>query len=251
MRKLALQLYTVRNSARADFVGTLKQIAKIGYQGVEGAGHLGNMPARDLATVLSDLGLKMASAHLSLDAIRGGLEREIETYAALGARYLGLAWMAEPERRDAAAYRALARVLEAAARTCKASGITFFHHNHDFEFQKFDGQYGLDILMAETDPDLVKSELDVYWATYAGVDPSDYLRHLNGRAPLVHLKDMSADAKRTFAIIGEGSIDFAPILAASDETRVDWHIVEQDQCPKGELESARSSFDHLRAKGWF
>ncbi len=251
MRKLALQLYTVRESLSADFVGTLKTIAAIGYQGVEGAGNLGKMPARELATILSDLGLKMVSGHVSLDAMRSGLGREIEAYSTLGAGYLGLAWMAEHERRDAAAYRALAGELEGAARKCAAAGIGFFHHNHDFEFQTFDGQYGLDILMAETDPALVKSELDVYWATHAGVDPSAYLRRLNGRAPLVHLKDMSADSERTFAIIGEGSIDFAPILAASDETGVDWHVVEQDRCPKGELPSARASFNHLRAKGWF
>lgn len=251
MRKLALQLYTVRESANADFVGTLKQIAAIGFQGVEGAGNLGNMPARELARILDDLGLKMISGHIGLDVIRHGLERQIEAYSTLGARYLGLAWMAENERRDAAGYRALARTLEDAARKCAPAGLTFFHHNHDFEFKQYDGRYGLDILLAESDPALVKSELDVFWAAHAGVDPSAYLRRLNGRAPLVHLKDMTADAERTFAIIGEGTIDFAPILAASDETGVDWHIVEQDRCPKGELASARASFNHLRAKGWF
>jgi sugar phosphate isomerase/epimerase len=251
MRKLALQLYTVRESLGADFVGTLKQIAAIGYKGIEGAGNLGDMPARDLAKILDDLGLKMISGHVSLEAIRNGLDREIDAYAALGARYLGLAWMAAGERRDAAAYRALAGELETIARKCAPAGLTFFHHNHDFEFEQYGGQYGLDILLGASDPALVKSELDVYWAAHAGVDPSAYLRRLSGRAPLVHLKDMSMDAARTFEIVGEGSIDFAPIMAASDETGVDWHVVEQDRCPKGELHSARASFDNLRAKGWF
>jgi sugar phosphate isomerase/epimerase len=193
----------------------------------------------------------MVSGHISLEAIRGGLEREIDAYAALGAKYLGLAWMAEGERRNAADYRALARTLEGAARKAAAAGLTFFHHNHDFEFETFEGKYALDILLGASDPSLVKSELDVFWATRSGVGPAAYLRRLNGRAPLVHLKDMSNDAERTFAIIGEGTIDFAPILAASDDTGVDWHIVEQDRCPKGELESARASFNYLRSRGWF
>ena len=91
----------------------------------------------------------------------------------------------------------------------------------------------------------------MFWTAPAGIYPWDFLRRLNGRAPLMHLKNMTDDAERSFAIIGEGTIDFAPILAASDETGVDWHIVEQDRCPKGELASARASFNHLRAKGWF
>lgn len=251
MRKIALQLYTVRETLRHDFVGTLKQIAEMGYAGVEAAGNLGGMRAPDLAVILSDLGLSLVSGHLSLAGVTHGFERTLEDYATLGARYVGLAFVAEEHRRDAGGYHRLARILDTAASQCIKHGIGFFHHNHDFEFRQFDGRYGLDILLEESESKQVKSELDVFWATRAGVDPAAYMRKLDGQAPLIHLKDMTSDDARTFAIIGEGCIDFEPILAAGDATGVDWYIVEQDQCPKGELVSAQASLNYVRSRGWF
>lgn len=251
MRKIALQLYTVRNSARHDFAGTLRQVAQMGYHGIEAAGYLGGLPVKDLSALLADLGLTLVSGHVSLDALSAGFERVLDDYAALGARYIGLGWVPEDQRRDSAAWHRLARTLEKAALTCVKRDITFFHHNHDFEFERFEGVSAFDILMANSDPSLVKAELDVYWSTRASVDPSALMRKLDGRAPLIHLKDMTGDAARTFAVLGEGVIDFAPILDAGDATGVDWYVAEQDQCPRGELESARASLEYVRGKGWF
>jgi sugar phosphate isomerase/epimerase len=119
------------------------------------------------------------------------------------------------------------------------------------EFDKVeDGRYGFDVLLDSTDPFLVKAELDVYWAQFAGVDPVAYLKYLDGRAPLVHIKDMTADETRTFEIIGDGIIDLGAIFAAGDALDVDWYIVEQDQCPKGEIESARASYNNIVSRGW-
>ena len=82
------------------------------------------------------------------------------------------------------------------------------------------------------------------------MDPLGYLNHLDGRAPLVHIKDMTKAEPKTFEIIGEGCIDFGPIFDAGDQQDVDWYIVEQDQCPKGEMESARASYHNIVARGW-
>ena len=250
MRKIGLQLYTVRETAKADFVGTLKQVAAIGYKGIEVGGFLGGLAIKELRTILDDLGLTVIGGHVGVKDLNNRFEQTLEDSAALGARYIGTSWLPEEYRKDAASWQRAARMMEKAAMMGVKHDITFFHHNHDMEFAKIDGQYGFDILLDAADPALVKAELDVYWAQVAGVDPLGYLTHLDGRAPLVHIKDMTKTEPRTFEIIGEGCIDFGPIFDAGDRLGVDWYIVEQDQCPKGEMESARASYNNIVARGW-
>jgi sugar phosphate isomerase/epimerase len=251
MRKIGLQLYTVRGAAEKDFIGTLKQVAEIGYKGIEAGGSLGGLPVKELRDILDDLGLAFVSGHINVGNINSGLEAMAEDYAALGARYIGTSWLPEEYRKDAASWQRAGRMMEKAATMCVKHDLTFFHHNHDMEFAKVEGgKYGFDVLLEATDPSMVKAELDVYWARVAGVDPVSYLKHLNGRAPLIHLKDMTVNEPRTFEIVGDGVIDFPAIFAAGDALDVDWYIVEQDQTPKGEIESARASYNNIVSRGW-
>jgi sugar phosphate isomerase/epimerase len=251
MRKIALQLYTVREQAQKDFIGTLKQVAAIGYKGIEAGGTLGGLPVKELRDILNDLGLTFVGGHIGTNNINSSLEALLEDYVALGARYIGTSWLPEEYRKDVASWQRAGRLLEKAATMCVKHDLTFFHHNHNMEFVKMeDGRYGFDVLLDSTDPFLLKAELDVYWAQVAGVDAVAYLKHLDGRAPLLHIKDMTADEARTFEIVGDGVIDFPAIFAAGDPLDVDWYIVEQDQCPKGEIESARASYQNIASRGW-
>ena len=251
MRKIALQLYTVRDAAQRDFIGTLKQVAAMGYKGIEAGGSLGGLSVKELRDILDDLGLAFVSGHIGVNNIHHGLEETLSDYAALGAKYIGTSWLPEEYRKDMASWQRAGRLLEKAATICIKHDLVCFHHNHNMEFVKFDdGRYGFDIMLDAADPYLVKAELDVYWAQIAGVDPAAYLKHLNGRAPLIHLKDMTADESKTFEIVGEGIIDFPAIFAAGDALDVDWYIVEQDQTPKGEIESARLSYHNIASRGW-
>ena len=251
MRKIALQLYTVRESAQKDFIGTLKQVAAIGYKGIEAGGTLGGLTVKELREILDDLGLTFVSGHISVSQINSGLEPLLADYVSLGAKYIGTSFLPEEYRKDTTSWHRAARLLEKAATMCIKHDLTFFHHNHNMEFVKLDdGRYALDYLLDSTDPFLVKTELDVYWAQFANVDPVAYLKHLQGRAPLVHIKDMTADASRTFEIIGDGIIDFTSLFKVGDNVGVDWYIVEQDLCPKGEIESARASYNNIVNRGW-
>ena len=251
MRNIALQLFTVREAAQKDFIGTLKQVAGMGYKGIEAGGSLGGLPVKELRDILDDLGLTFVGGHIGVNNINSGLEAMLDDYAALGARYIGTAWLPEEYRKDVASWQRAGRLLEKAATMCIKHDLVCFHHNHNMEFIKMeDGRYGFDVLLDATDPYLVKAELDVYWAQVAGVNPVEYLKHLDGRAPLVHIKDMTADESKTFEIIGNGVIDFPAIFKTGDELGVDWYIVEQDQCPKGEIESARESISNIVARGW-
>ena len=156
-----------------------------------------------------------------------------------------LPWLPTEQRRPEA-LRALAPRLNEFGRRCRERGVTFGYHNHNFEFERSDGAYLLDVLLDSTDPALVNLELDAYWAAYAGVDPSAYLRQRAGRVPLVHLKDMAPD--RTFTEVGDGTLDMAAIMEAAREGGARWFIVENDKPQIPSLESARRSLENLRAR---
>jgi len=250
MRKIALQLYTVRETLKRDFIGTFKEVAKIGYRGVELAGNMGGHSARELRRVLDDLGLQMISGHVGIDALGSGFEQLLESYAILGAGYVGVAWLPESYRNEAGWLRA-GKMMEKAALQAQKHGLVFHYHNHAFEFERLpNGKYGFDQLFDNTDPSLIKSQLDVYWVKKGGEDPVAYIKKLAGRVPLIHIKDMTADPSHTFEIVGDGILDFDAIFVAGDASGVDWYIVEQDICPKGELESARRSYQNIAARGW-
>lgn len=242
---VALQLYTVRDETANDFTGTLRRVAEIGYGAVEFAGY-GDLAAPELKALLDETGLRAASSHVALDRLEADLDSEIAYCRRIDCSYIVLPWL-DPSRRDAEQMRALAPRLNEFGRRCRAQGITFAYHNHDFEFVQDEGTYLLDRLLDSTDPALVALELDIYWAAFAGVDPAAYLRQRAGRVPLVHLKDLAAD--RTFSEVGDGTLDLGAIFTAAEAGGARWYIVEHDRPQMPSLHSARRSLDNLRGLG--
>ncbi|MCG3180045.1 MAG: Inosose dehydratase [Phycisphaerae bacterium] len=244
---VGLQMYTLRDDCRADFPGTLAKVARIGYAGVELAGTYGLSP-QQLADLLKKLNLKAVSNHTGLDAIRDKADEVIALHKAVGATRVVLPWLDE-KYHTADGFKTVGRTLADAARRFADAGLGLAYHNHAFEFRKFDGRDGYDILL-EAAGEKVTAELDVYWAKFAGHDPVEMIRRLGRRCELLHLKDMTAGAEPTFAEVGHGVIDFAPIFKAADEVGVKWYIVEQDRCPqRPPLEAVRMSFDSLKKWG--
>jgi sugar phosphate isomerase/epimerase len=245
---IALQMYTVRDDASRDFAGTLRKVAEIGYAGVEFAG-TGSLSAAELRRLLDDLGLRVAGSHTGLDELEQNLRVALDFSQAIGNTTVVCPWLPQERRGSADGYRALGDLLNRVGAACKERGLRLCYHNHDFEFERFDGQYGLDILYAATDPSLVQAELDTYWIKKAGADPAAYIRRYAGRAPLIHLKDMAADEKGSFAEVGEGIQDWPAIFAASEAGGAEWYIVEQDTCPRPPLESIAISLRNLKRMG--
>ncbi|MGG1575034.1 sugar phosphate isomerase/epimerase family protein [Fictibacillus sp. NRS-1165] len=241
---VALQMYTLRNETEKDFIGTLKKVADIGYEGVEFAGY-GGLQASELKKVLDDLGLKAASSHVPLTTLESELNSVIEYQHILGNKHIVCPYL-PPERRTEQDYRQLVSILNSVGETCHKEGLTFAYHNHDFELQPMsDGRKPLELLLEETHPDWVKAEFDVYWLTKAGEDPVKWLEKYEGRTPLVHLKDMTADGEQFFAELGTGGVDLTPILNKGESSSVNWWIVEQDQSRRSPLESIEISFQYL------
>jgi sugar phosphate isomerase/epimerase len=236
---IAAQLYTLRDVMPKDVPGTLRAVAELGYNGVEFAG-LHNTPAPKLRAVLDELGLKVCSAHVALDLLEGDLDRTIETYKTLGCPLLVVPWIGERLRGDWAALGAALNRIDANVR---AAGLRLAYHNHNFELQDEGGRTGLDIL-AETAEPTVGFELDCGWVHKAGREPLAQMRSLAGRLPIIHVKDVAADGD--WAEVGQGVIDYRPIVAAAPELGVEWLVVEQDTTKRPPLESIGMSIRWLR-----
>jgi sugar phosphate isomerase/epimerase len=245
---IALQMYTLRNETGRDFAGTLREVVRIGYAGVEFAG-TGGLSAAELRRLLDDLNLRAAGSHTGLEVLEKNPNEALDYNQEIGSEFIVCPYLPENRRQSADDYRSVAALLNQVGAVCKGRGLQLCYHNHDFEFRPFDGRYGLDILLSATDPDLVKAEVDTYWVKKAGVDPVDYLRQYAGRCPLVHLKDMTPDESRTFAEVGEGTMDWPAIFAAAEAGGARWYIVEQDTCRRAPLESVAISLRNLEKMG--
>ena len=239
---IALQLYTVRDETQRDFVGTVRSVGQMGYQGVEFAGY-GNLTSQEIAALLAETGLRAVSTHLGLQALQGSqLEASIRYSQDIHCPTIVLPSLPHAMR-NRESIQELAPQLNAIGQRCQEQGMRFAYHNHDFEFARVEGRTLLDYLLEATDPALVKLELDVYWAAYAGVDPVDYLHTLGERVVLLHLKDMATD--RSMTEVGKGTLDMQQLCAFAHVHGL-WGIVEQDYPRIPALESARISLEYFQ-----
>ncbi len=247
MKKIpvSLQMYTLRNEAEKDFRGTLQKVAELGYEGVELAGY-GGFSSKELKKVLDDLGLQAVSSHIPLTDLRTRLDDVITDQLELGSRYIVCPYLS-PEERTEEDYFRLIDDLNTIGAKCFQAGLTLCYHHHDFELTTLsNGKTALETILSETNPLWVKAEFDIYWLTFAGEHPVEWLKRYQGRAPLVHLKDMTTDGERFFAELGSGGVDIASVLNYGMHSDVDWWIVEQDQSKIPPIDSVRKSLEYLR-----
>lgn len=245
---VGLQLYTVRNELEKDFEGTLAQVAEIGYPGVEFAGYFGRS-AGEIAQLTSDLNLSPVAAHIPIEQLEEeNLEETVEFHLELGCEFLVVPWLPEARRKDRKKWRTAASMLTEVGADIKDYGLRLCYHNHAFEFDEYAGHLGFD-LMFEKGEDSLFAEIDVYWVQFADRDPVDYLKKVANRCPLVHLKDMAGNVERNMVEVGEGTINLDLVFEAAEDGGVEWYFVEQDECQRPPLESARISFENLKKMG--
>lgn len=264
---IGLQLYTLRNQLEADPLATLTAVRDIGYKQVE---LMDTIQLPELLPIIKDLGLGLNSSFINWSHITGGWEynqaakvdygfdRVIEDAQQAGLKELVFGWWFPQERDSADKYKVAADKLNAAGEQCHAAGIQLCYHNHAFEFADFDGQTAYDILIERLDPDLVPFELDVFWASLAGVDPLALMRRLDGRIHLLHLKDKKSGVpiiktdgpvpEDAYQELGTGTVDIQGVLELAPQIGVQRCFVEQDMSP-APVESVRESYGYLRGLG--
>jgi sugar phosphate isomerase/epimerase len=249
---IALQLYTVRDQTAKDYAGTVRQVAKMGYHGVEFANP--KPPHAELKALMKETGLKVAGGHEGLPGLEDNLDTLITEYQDLGCSFITLPSI-PGEWREAKDFGPLFAKVDAIGKRCRERGVTLCYHNHEFEFKlKVGDKTFFDALYASTDPSHLQAQIDTYWVYFAGLDPAAVIKQYAGRCPLIHLKDMPKDFTKferpaKFAEVGEGQVDMRAIFAASEASGAKWYIVEQDQCARPSLESAQLSLTNLKKMG--
>lgn len=232
LKDFGLQLYTLRDVLPADPTGVLKQVAKMGYTQIESyqgdKGIFWGMTNLEFKKLMDDLGMKIISSHTD---IRKDFEEKAAQAAEIGMAYLIDPW--EGPQKSLDDFKKLADLFNEKGEICRKNGIRFAYHNHAYSFEKVEGQIPQDVLMQNTDPDLVDYEMDIYWVVTAGQDPIEWFKKYPKRWRLSHVKDrqkgVPANKADATCVLGTGSIDWKKILRSAMEEGMEYFIVEQEQ----------------------
>jgi sugar phosphate isomerase/epimerase len=238
--KMGLQLYTVRAALARDVDGTLKHIAGLGYEEVEtygfdpqAIGYYG-LPVKAFAQRLRDNKLTASSGHYDLNRftsasaedMKGYVDRCIEGAHALGQTYI--TWpLLDAGDRTIEKFKIVAERLNVIGAQIRKAGLQLAYHNHDFEFVEQNGQIGYDIILKDTDPALVKLQMDLYWIAHGSkLTANEWFKRAPGRFVMWHVKDMHKTS-RDYTELGNGSIDFTRIWPDAELAGLKHFYVEQ------------------------
>ena len=238
---IALQLYSVRGEAEQDFAGAIRRVKELGYDGVEFAGLYGKS-AEEAADIVKSAGLQPISAHVPFDDMVADPQRVLSDYAKIGCRYVAIPYLTQEYHPGKPGFQTVMKQAVRLGEIAASLGMQLLYHNHDFEFQKVDGEYALDMLYRAVPADLLATELDTCWVNVGGENPADYIRKYAGRAP----RESSAFE---FRPIGQGVQDIPAIVEASREAGAVWLVVEQDEPSAGKtpMQCAKESIKYLRS----
>ena len=229
-KKTGLALYTIRNEMEKDPAAALAEAAAIGFDWVEAAAHrdgkfYGFKP-REFGKLVKRAGMEALSSHS--DIRPENADKMIGEAAEAGMKYIIKPSLPDDWNSTLDGFRRSADFFNEVGEKCRKAGITFGFHNHQVEFHEIDGTVPYDLLVENSDPKLVIFELDIAWITAAGKDPVAYFKKYPGRFPVWHLKDLTPEKQD--ATLGEGIIDFRPILAMSKKAGMEYWFIEQDNC---------------------
>ena len=270
--KVGLQLYGVRNSMKEDFEGTLRAVAEMGYEYVEFAGYY-DKTSEEIKALLEKYGLKCVSVHQGLDFFDEDPDGKCEFLKGFGVKYSVIPWYEKGKLAQSSEWDATVSRFNKVADIFEKHGMMLGYHNHEFEFEKYNGKYLHDYIFESVPESKIFPELDTCWVHYAGVEPTEMIRKYKGRVEVVHLKDFTCDRlgggpayelidtdgngekqkpsrednNFRFCPLGNGRQNFAEILSACEECGTELVIVEQDQSyDLSELEAARISREYLK-----
>ncbi|MGO8819433.1 MAG: sugar phosphate isomerase/epimerase family protein [Terriglobia bacterium] len=250
---IGLELYTVRELFAKDPADTLKQVAAVGYKEVEVG------PSVKPASLNPDLraaGLTAPSGYFDVPTTIEDWKKTVEMGKGFGLHYLVVG---DNPHLDADTWKRRADLFNQCGTLSLKAGMQFCYHAHFREFAPLGDTCGYDIMLTHCDAKLLKMEMDVFWAAYAGVDPVTYFGRYPGRFPLLHIKDLKKGFKGSitddppdsgpnpFVPVGTGSINWQRIFAHATQAGAKHIFVEQDRCDVPPLESIKISFDYLKS----
>ena len=259
--KMGYQLYSIRDEMAKDPIATLKALKAMGYQDFELYGYedlednFYGFKSKEFKSILDDLNLTITSGHYgfspyldkSIDELKAYVDRCIVGAKALNSDYITWPWIA-PKQRTMDYFKLMAQRLNVIGEQVTQAGLSFAYHNHGFEFEDHDGETGFDIILRDTDSDLVKLEMDMYWVMHsANFTPKDIVEDQPGRVTLWHIKDMDK-LTRDYTELGNGSIDYHQELPDPKKSGLQYYYIEQGgNFTINSTESARSSAEYMKS----
>jgi len=245
---ISLQLYTVRNQLKADYFGTIRKIAEIGYAAIEGGVPAGTTP-KEYKKILDDLGLKISSGWAWPTAENIGAI--LEQAHLFGYKHLINGFMPEHLKTSELIQESACKLKES-ANLLAEHGLQFCMHNHAWEFDDVDGRRVYDVLLESGWPNLA-SELDIYWASNFGkIDVPAVIKQYHPRIPLLHVKDGPLVKNEPNTAVGSGKLDIKACIDAADPAVLQYLVVELDSYVGGEehvLDAVRDSYQWLTQNG--
>jgi len=246
---LGAQLYTVREFTQTerDFDKTIRKIADIGYKTVQ-VSAIGPIPAQTIADILASHGVSCVITHTNPLRIKDETEAVIAEHRITGTDYIGIGMMPQEYRGSLDGVKRFVADYSKAAELIHAAGMTLMYHNHDLEFEKFDGRLVMDHI---ADNPLIGFTLDTYWVQAGGADPCQWLRKLSGRVDVIHVKDMAwRDGGQRMCEVMEGNLNWPGIIEAAKDAGVIHAMVEQDDCHSADpFECLRTSYKNWEKNG--
>jgi sugar phosphate isomerase/epimerase len=251
-KPIGLEMYTLREEFPKDPEGTLKKVAAIGYREVEIPTEI---PAATLKGYLTAAGLTAPSTYPEVPKDVESWKKTLDHVKPYGVRYVVVG---DNPKLDADAWKRRADLFNECGKLAQQAGMQFCYHAHYHEFAPVDGTSGYDIMLTHCDAKLLKMEMDIFWATYAGQDPIAYFKKYPDRFPLLHIKDLKKgfpsstsdfpydNGLNPFAPVGQGRIDWAGIFAHVKQAGTRHIFVEQDRCDGSPFDAIKTSFDYLK-----
>lgn len=240
--KIGLQLWSVKDQCEKDFIGTLRKIANMGYDGVEFAGY-GNLNSIELKNILKELKLTPCGSHVQLNDLKENLNEVIRFNLDIENKYIICPYASFENEKD---LEEVASILNNASGICLKNGLLLGYHNHNHEFKKFNEKFILDLLFEKYNDEII-SELDTYWVEYAGVNAIYYMEKNKNKIKTIHVKDMKISGKEKVSTeIGSGILNIEGIVNKAKENNLEWIIVEQEYFTKNSLESVKDGLEYLK-----
>jgi sugar phosphate isomerase/epimerase len=244
-----VQLWSVRDALSMDTAGSLKALADMGYKKLEGfdlnSGKMFGKPVAEFIKMVNDNGMKMTSSHCGMtlqdfanSTLGDNLKKAVDTAAANGLSYVVSPWTVDADRQR---LPELVKMFQAVGEYAQNAGLRFAYHNHDFEFKVKgpDGRLMEEWLLHEVDSKVFDLEMDIYWVFKAGYNPLDWFRLYPGRWRLCHLKDMANSEQKETIEVGDGTIDFRPILNAREQAGLQHYFIELEHYKTNSMDGVK------------
>lgn len=230
---------------RGDWKAVLGETVKYGYTEIEVNKFRGES-AKTFLRDCKDIGIKPVAGAAKLSKNPDEVNVSLDALNAMELKYAVIYWpwlVGGPFKLEDC--KIAADMMNQTGEACKKKGLILCWHNHEKEFIPMEEGLPFDYLMKNTDKDLVKCEMDVYWVQKGGVDPVEMLKKYKKRYGILHIKDMTADDKKTFADVGSGIIDFPSIFAEAADQGIEHYFVEKDNAQNG-METLRVSAEYMK-----